>query len=121
MTPSEFKSWFEGFTEFCDKVPTQKQWARIKERVAEIDGKPVTERIYVDRYLPYVTRPLYWQGPWPYYGAGGGLGGSCSGGTLSSMGQNYQTALCANPQSQSYNSTTAMNALGRAEAQAMTQ
>ena len=25
--------------------PTQKQWARIKERVAEIDGKAVTHRL----------------------------------------------------------------------------
>jgi hypothetical protein len=53
MTPSEFKSWFEGFTEAMDRLPTKGQWARIKERVAEIDGKPVTERIFVDRYYPH--------------------------------------------------------------------
>ncbi len=36
MTPIEFKAWFEGFTEAMDKLPTAKQWARIKERVSEI-------------------------------------------------------------------------------------
>lgn len=59
MTPSEFKAWFDGFTEAFNGVPTKAQWARVKERVAEIDGKPVTERVYVDRYLPsypYWTR-----------------------------------------------------------------
>ena len=59
MTPQEFKAWFDGFTENVDKQPTQKQWARIKERVAEIDGKPVTERVYVDRYVNY---PPVWYG-----------------------------------------------------------
>ena len=63
MTPREFKAWFDGFTEaFSDKVPTVKQWARIKERVGEIDGNPVTERIFVDRYwstYPYHSYPVW--------------------------------------------------------------
>ena len=61
MTPQEFKSWFDGFTEaFGDSnVPTQKQWARIKDRVNEIDGRAVTERVFIDRYNPWKTYPPY--------------------------------------------------------------
>jgi len=50
MTPSEFKSWFEGFTEAMAGTPTRDQWKRIKARVAEIDGKSITERVFIDRY-----------------------------------------------------------------------
>ena len=120
MTPGEFKAWFDGFCEAFDKAPSLKQWARIKERVAEIDGKPVTERVYVDRYLPYirpwVTGPYYGPGYWTYY-QGSQLGGS--GGSLSSIGQNQGSQRAA--LNLNYNSTNAMNALGRAEAQALTQ
>lgn len=137
MTPSEFKAWFDGFTEAFDKTPTQKQWARIKERVAEIDGKPVTERVYVDRYLPYIrpwlNGPYYDPRYWTYY-QGGTLGGS-AGGSLSGIGvgsninqASYQGALrqglsggSVEQQMSGYNSNNAMNLLGRAEAQAMTQ
>ena len=38
MQVSEFKAWFEGFTGAVAKLPTEKQWARIKARVDEIDG-----------------------------------------------------------------------------------
>ena len=38
MTTTEFKAWFEGYTEHISKVPTQKQWKRIIERVAEVEG-----------------------------------------------------------------------------------
>ena len=50
MTPSEFKSWFEGFTEAMAGTPTKDQWKRIKARVSEIDGKSITERVFIDRY-----------------------------------------------------------------------
>lgn len=59
MTPQEFKAWFEGFTEAFTSTPTKGQWARVKERVAEIDGKPVTERIFIDHYWPSYQR-YYW-------------------------------------------------------------
>jgi len=52
MTPNEFKAWFDGFTEAMEGQPTEKQWDKIKERVSQIDGKPVTERIYLDYYWP---------------------------------------------------------------------
>lgn len=41
MTPQEFAAWFEGFTEAFDRVPSKAQWERVKERVAEIDGKNI--------------------------------------------------------------------------------
>ena len=53
MTLTEFKAWFDGYTENIPKQPTQKQWKRLQERVGEIDGKPITEQVYVDRYWPY--------------------------------------------------------------------
>ena len=50
MQICEFKAWFEGFTEGMTKLPTVKQWARIKARIDEIDGMATTERIFIDRY-----------------------------------------------------------------------
>jgi len=55
MTINEFKAWFEGYTENITKLPTQKQWARIKERVDEIDAKEGKweKIIYRDHYRPW--------------------------------------------------------------------
>jgi len=58
MTPIEFKAWFDGYTEEMKGAPTKAQWEKIKARVSEIDGKPVTERVYLDRY---------WHWNYPYY------------------------------------------------------
>lgn len=113
MTPSEFKAWFGGFTEALDDRPSDEQWKRIKARVAEIDGQPVTERIYVDRYLPYYSRgpynhPNYFWGAPPYVYAGNAF---TLNGTNTVTGTGQQTT--------SFNSQTAMLALGRAEAQSL--
>lgn len=55
MTPVEFKAWFEGFTEGMEGKPTEKQWARIKKRVSEIDGHAATrEYVYRNWYPSYV-------------------------------------------------------------------
>lgn len=54
MTPSEFKSWFDGFTEGLEGIPNDKQWERIKERVSDINGQPTSYPVYVDRYRPYL-------------------------------------------------------------------
>ena len=65
MTLAEFKAWFEGFTESMEGQPTAKQWKRIKERVAQIDGVAVTrEVIYRDRYWPNIinTSPVWYGG-----------------------------------------------------------
>lgn len=72
MTLSEFKAWFEGFTESIEgkSAPTQKQWARIKEKVALIDGAPITQHIYVDRWVqPYRH---YWDRYWTTAGMASG-------------------------------------------------
>jgi len=53
MTLQEFKAWFEGYTECMEDRPTEKQWARIKERVSRIDGVQTTIHHYHDRYSPY--------------------------------------------------------------------
>ena len=59
MTLSEFKAWFEGFTELMSGPPTADQWKRIKKRVREIDGEWTPRHIFVDRYVhPYRT----WRG-----------------------------------------------------------
>lgn len=110
MTPNEFKAWFDGFTEaFEGRIPTKAQWGRIKDRVAEIDGKPVTERHYIDRYWPtYVkTYPAYNPlGGWVTTTYCGGTSATATG-TLT----NVSTTTA-----QAFNSTKATLELGRAEA-----
>jgi hypothetical protein len=114
MTPQEFKAWFDGFTEALSGVPTKAQWARIKERVGEIDGKPVTERVFIDRYYPQYM---------PYYRSYGLYGtGACNTmSTLNAVGQNLSAAsnnmnvLTAG----SFSSANAMADLGRADAKAL--
>lgn len=51
MTLSEFKAWFEGFTEAMDGPPGLKAWERIHARVKEITGTPISYPVYVDRYV----------------------------------------------------------------------
>jgi len=96
MTPQEFKAWFDGFTEFLQGPPNEDQWARIKARVAEIDGTPVTYPIYVHRYIE-PARP-YW--PYTVYSTG----------SLSVYNESNSTPTAA------FDSIVAMNNLGRAEA-----
>ena len=118
MTPNEFKAWFDGFTEAFDKAPTQRQWARIKARVAEIDGKAVTERVYVDRYLP--TYPPYIRWSQPYNGGPIWMNGINTA-TCSSAGSSV-SFFCYSvnaDNSPTFDSLSAMNALGIADAQAL--
>lgn len=111
MTNSEFKAWFDGFTEAIDKTPTIKQWARIKARVKEINGSPVTYPVYVDRYWPTV-RP-YWGLP---YGGYAVSGNAASAGNMQAN-NNAQSLLASVGQNQTeFDSSVAMHALGRAEA-----
>lgn len=63
MTPQEFKAWFEGYSEGIEDAPSQRQWKRIKARVAEIDGITTTTTIFRERYYP--SYPY----PYPYLGA----------------------------------------------------
>lgn len=74
MNLSEFKAWFEGFTDGIDSNPSEKQWVKIKEKVATITANPTS---------PTVIRE-YWRDYWPriqpnydrwYYG-GAGISGN---------------------------------------------
>ena len=101
MKLAEFKAWFEGFTEDMDGAPTEAQFKRIKDRVAEIDGSPITERVFVDRYLPTGYRPRYsWQTPLV-----GAVGGAAAGANLNNVGAS----------SAPFASTAAMSAVGTAD------
>lgn len=51
MTLSEFKAWFEGYTEGLEAAPTKAQFDRIKEKVKAIDGTVTAYPVYVDRYV----------------------------------------------------------------------
>lgn len=86
MNLSEFKAWFEGYTEAMEGRPTEKQWKRIQGRVKEIKDAPTSYPVFVDRYWNY-PRPY-----WPQYiGQGVGMGYS---GSLQ-MGQ-FQNLQCSN-------------------------
>ena len=116
MTPQEFKAWFDGFTENCDGPPNEKQWDRIKARVAEINGVSITYPVYVDRYYPSYP-PRYWYSTTPNY-----LGGAqCISNTFGAQLGNSQTAgiqgsLNQMAVSNNFDSTAAMYATGRADA-----
>ena len=77
MTLQEFKSWFSGYTEEMDSAPNEKQWKRIKDRVAQIDGTQTT----VHHFHDYYYRP-YWPPHYPGWTWSGtpfiGSVGSCN-------------------------------------------
>jgi hypothetical protein len=112
MTPNEFKAWFDGFTEAFTGCPNKAQWTRIKARVAEIDGKPVTERHYVDRYWPTYVRTYPQIVPqWTTYcGVASGAGVTTNTTTVGLAASNIPNNAL------SFNSSQAMADLGRAEA-----
>lgn len=120
MTPSEFKAWFDGFTEaFGNKLPTKAQWSRIKARVAEVDGNTVTEKRYYEyyhRYWPYYqawgSTSIPCAGQLTGYGTSGSVSTSSSLGTVTGSTNLVSTGLA-------YDSLSAMKALGSAEAQSM--
>lgn len=59
MTNSEFKAWFEGFSEGIDKVPNAKQWAKIQEKVAQINDVPLFTNVEL-------VRQRHWEYPKPF-------------------------------------------------------
>lgn len=131
MTPSEFKAWFDGFTEAMDKAPNEKQWKRIKERVKAIDGKPVTP-IVIHDYWPTYPRRLYGQGDgmwWATYNADstGGRPHGLSGGVYTAnAAQKHdhddrvahgQALVGVGDNVYAFNGEGAMYALGKADAE----
>lgn len=109
MTLAEFKAWFEGYTEGMDeKAPNAKQWAKIKAKVADIDGTPVTYPIYIERYVqPW--RP-YWDRYWST------AGGATWGGSVATYASNATLSAKGESVTEPFNAQEAMYALGRAEA-----
>jgi hypothetical protein len=101
MTLSEFRAWFEGFTEDMAGAPTEKQFKKIKARVSEITGTPVTERYFYDHYWPRYVEPLR-----AWYSAGTSAGMGLSAGSL--------TAQSA------FSGSNAMAVLGKADALELT-
>jgi hypothetical protein len=123
MTLSEFKAWFEGFTESMEGAPTEAQFAKIKNKVALIDGTPITYPIYVERWWPNHRPTDYWG--WPSYVTSGGAIS-----TLQAVGRNDGVGVAnfeayapnsAYPDkgasvTVTFDSHAAMRDLGRAEA-----
>ena len=102
MTPQEFKAWFDGFSEGITGTPTDKQWERIKARVAEIDNVAITYPVFVDRY--WVKRdPCRWSPyvPWT------------SGTDLNS--NQYVINRSGSHPADGFDSRTAMHAAGKAD------
>lgn len=129
MTLSEFKAWFEGYTEGMDGAPNEKQWKRVKAKVAEITGEPITRQVWVDHYRHYWGNPVWngltgWQNGNIGYAAGAVAQNGV--GTASLMGM--QAAVGAAPQAARYeagpdqtvewDSHAAMYAAGKADAAA---
>ncbi|WP_407529416.1 hypothetical protein [Methylobacterium oryzisoli] len=116
MTPSEFKAWFEGFTESMDGPPSLKQWERIQARVKQITGQPTTQTVFVDRYWPSVLGPR-WHGTYavPCAAGPGQNGVTLSAGSCDGKVGNVAFASTALPAS--FDSHSAMAALGRADAE----
>lgn len=118
MNLSEFKAWFEGFTENLSGAPTPVQWTRIQAKIAEITDAPATSYpVYVDRWV----RP-YWREYWqPYYGSGG-IGMSYSGGAIgaaSSLGMQCMNNAGGGQSLAQWNAGDAFRDLGRAEANSL--
>jgi hypothetical protein len=116
MTLNEFKAWFEGFTESMAGPPDAAQWKRIKARVKEITGNPVTERIFVDRYVEPYRRYFYQS-----YGtctAQNGVGNAVLSANAKAVGYTEHPARGLDT---TFNSLAAMTELGRAEATSLTK
>lgn len=110
MTLSEFKAWFEGYTEGLDGAPTEKQFKRIKAKVAEITGAPITQTVLVDRYRDYYRQ---------YYGTpvwGGVLGNVSYASGTNGLGEIAQMGVGQQMLDADWDSHTAMYAAGKAEA-----
>lgn len=108
MTLSEFKAWFEGFTESLDEPPNAKQWKRIKARVAEISGSPTNYPVVSDRYRDYY-RP-FWLSGTPYM-----HDVTCQS-SADASGQLRNGVAIATDQSGAFGIHAAMFAAGKAEA-----
>lgn len=106
MNLSEFKAWFDGFTESMEGKPTDKQWKRIKEQVKKIDGTATSYPVYIDRY---------WRRPWnePYWTYLSAMS-TCE--TLAGSKATLVSSKVSEDLSNNFDSVAAMYAAGKAEA-----
>lgn len=119
MTLSEFKAWFEGFAEGIDKAPTEKQFAKIKAKVALIDGTITTYPVFIDRYPVLRTWPYYWSGDQIIgvgYSSGATAGHSVGNDAIAGSYSYIDPASKGDNQTIEWDSHAAMRDLGRAEA-----
>lgn len=123
MTLSEFKAWFEGFSEGIDTAPTEAQFAKIKAKVALITGTPTTYPVFVDRYRTYLDG--IWRRPEYYPYTADYASHTHPGGHLNAVGRADGIGVCNFAQvgaatkgddGQTFDSHAAMRELGRAEA-----
>lgn len=55
MKIEEFRAWLLGYTEEMTNPPNKKQWEKIKEKINEIDGSPITP-VWIEKNYPYYYR-----------------------------------------------------------------
>lgn len=91
MTLSEFKAWFEGFSEGIDTAPTEAQFAKIKAKVALITGTPTSYPVFIERYRTYLDG--IWTQPYrePYVRYASNNGGVMN---LNAVGRNDGVGVC---------------------------
>jgi len=106
MTLQEFKAWLEGYTEGIEGAPTAAQFARIKEKMKQITGTPITQTVFIEKYAPW-SRPYQ---PYQPYWADSIRMAAGTGPT--SFATDYQSKAGVSD----FDSVSAMYALGKAEA-----
>lgn len=112
MTLSEFKAWFEGFSEGVNGTPTPEQWGKIKARVEKIDGTQTSQHVFYHQYWPYRS-PFRWEWNDPY--ARYGL--TSAGGTWTlNNSQTWTADDFKQHETPGFDVTAAMYAAGKAEA-----
>lgn len=107
MTLSEFKAWFEGYTEGLDGAPTEKQFKRIKAKVAEITGTPISYPVFIDRYRD--VWPRYRDTGWPQPIVSWSSTGAAGMATGAGIAMNAESG-------KAWDSHAAMYAVGKADA-----
>lgn len=115
MTLSEFKAWFEGYTEGLEAAPTKAQFDRIKEKVKEIDGAPIIQTVWLDSYRHYY--PSYAPHWWQTTSGGYVHQTTATAGLMQNSAQRVgHGAANASMAGRTFDGVTAMYALGKAEA-----
>lgn len=130
MNLSEFKAWFEGFTESMEGPPNAKAWRRIQGRVKEIrDAPPVDRHHFHDYYVNpwwrfYVAPPVL--GPYDItcgiaqqQGQNGSVGLLTNSVGLATGNDVNGRPLTATPVPTVFDSSAAFTSLGRAEASSL--